>query len=39
MALQNDRLDKQTQLNIMNNLRGFNAQLKLQQAVLTLMIH
>ena len=29
MALQNDRLDKQTQLNIMNNLRGFNAQLKL----------
>ena len=34
-----DKLDNQIQQQIMNNLRGFNAHMKLQQAVLTLMIH
>ena len=32
-------IDQTVQLDIMNNLKGFNAQLKLQQAVLTLMVH
>ena len=34
-----DTIDKEVQLKIMNNLRTFRADLKMQQAVLTFMIH
>jgi len=37
--MQLEKVENQTQLLLMNNLRGFNAHMKLQQAVLTLMIH
>jgi calcium-dependent protein kinase len=37
--MQQDKMDKAITLRVMSNLRTFNAHLKMQQAVLTLIIH